>query len=215
MKKSRNLTKIIAFCIISTLFLLCSCTKKPKNDIEDATIISTLNTTETNENVKPSDVITNNYTNTFFYEIKNTYSSRAEVEAEMEALQKEYLKFEVGKDSDARIKATETYTQYMKILGEWLDKYPPEDAEILAEKERLLNQYVFFQKEDLYIAENNLERNPPDEAAENLARAKENYNKAVKVQKQYDAGEITIDMALEILNVPPSKMLNEYNETTE
>ena len=87
--------------------------------------------------------------------------------------------------------------------------------EIIAEKERLLNQYVFFKEEDLYIAENNLEKNSPEEAAKELDRAKENYKKAVDVQKQYEAKEITIDDALEKLNIPPSKMLQKYYEQNE
>lgn len=152
---------------------------------------------------------------TFSYPIKSFYSSREEVKAEKEAITKSYYQFEVGKDFQTKEKAKETYRNYMKIMSEWLDRYPPEEDEILAEKERLLKQKVLFEKDDLYIAENNLADNPPEKAEELLKKARENYEKAVKVQKLYDAGEITIDDALEKLNIPPSKMLQDYYEQNE
>lgn len=176
-----------------------------ENNNSSMTISSTLKLT----------TFVDNNTEPFSYPIKDFYSSRKEIEAEKDAITKSYYQFEVGKDSQTREKAKETYRNYMKIMSGWLDRYPPEEDEILAEKERLLKQKVFFEKDDLYIAENNLANNSPEKAEEILKKARENYENAVEVQKLYDAGEITIDEALEKLNIPPSKMLQEYYEQHE
>lgn len=208
MKKQSLIVIFIGVVTLGVLLTGCSNNNKAENTVS-TTIADSIHVNQT------TNEISNNKSAIFSYPIKDFYSSREEVEAEKDAITKSYYQFEVGKDSRTKEKAKETYRSYMKIMGEWLDKYPPEEDEIIAEKERLLNQYVFFKEEALYIAENNLEKNSPEEAAKELDRAKENYKKAVDVQKQYEAKEITIDDALEKLNIPPSKMLQKYYEQLE
>lgn len=197
MKKQSLIVIFIGVVALGVLLTGCSNNNKVENTVSTTTELS------------------NNKSGIFSYPIKDFYSSREEVEAEKDAITKSYYQFEVGKDSQTKEKAKETYRDYMKIMGEWLDKYPPEEDEIMAEKERLLEHHIFFREESLYIAENNLEGSPPEEAAKKLDRAKENYEKAVDVQKQYKSKEITIDEALEKLNIPPSKMLQKYYEQLE
>lgn len=197
MKKQSLIVIFIGVVALGVLLTGCSNNNKVENTVSTTTELS------------------NNKSGIFSYPIKDFYASREEVEAEKDAITKSYYQFEVGKDSRTKEKAKETYRDYMKIMGEWLDKYPPEEDEIMAEKERLLEHHIFFREESLYIAENNLEGSPPEEAAKKLDRAKENYKKAVDVQKQYEAKEITIDEALEKLNIPPSKMLQKYYEQLE
>ena len=208
MKKQSLIVIFIEVATLGVLLTGCSNNNKAENTVS-TTIAYNIHVNQT------TNELSNNKSKIFSYPIKDFYSSREEIEAEKDAITKSYYQFEVGKDSQTKEKAKETYRSYMKIMGEWLDKYPPEEDEIIAEKERLLNQYVFFKEEDLYIAENNLEKNSPEEAAKELDRAKENYKKAVDVQKQYEAKEITIDDALEKLNIPPSKMLQKYYEQNE
>lgn len=211
---------IIAFIGVVTLIVLltgCSNSKNAENTVSTTNqnaVKDIYNSTTANSIYvkQTTNELSNNNYEVFSYPIKDFYESREEVEKEIDAIQESYLTFKVGKDSNTCTKAKEIYAGYMKTMQTWLDMYPPESQEIIAEKERLLNQYVFFKEEALYIAENNLEKNSPEEAAKELDRAKENYKKAVDVQKQYEAKEITIDDALEKLNIPPSKMLQEYYE---
>ena len=208
MKKQSLIVIFIGVVTLGVLLTGCSNNNKAENTVI-TTIADSIHVNQT------TNELSKNKSEIFSYPIKDFYSSREEIEAEKDAIIKSYYQFEVGKDSQTKEKAKETYRNYMKIMSEWLDRYPPEEDEIIAEKERLLNQYVFFKEEALYIAENNLEKNSPEEAAKELDRAKENYKKAVDVQKQYEAKEITIDEALEKLNIPPSKMLQKYYEQLE
>ncbi len=215
-KRNFTVTAIILVCTLILLLSACS-------NNSDTEITQTTNkTVEENNNNSDAEASlasaqatsADNNVEVFSYPIKDFYSSREEIEAEKEALSTSYYKFEVGKDLQTREKAEEAYKNYMKILGEWLDKYPPDEKDILAEKERLLKQNLIFEKDDLYVAENNLANNPPEKAEEILKKAKEDYEKAVEVQERYDAGEITIDEALEQLSIQPSKMLEEYYSQT-
>ncbi len=165
---------IVIFIEVVTLgFLLTGCSNNNKAENTFSTTIAySIHVKQT------TNELSNNKSKIFSYPIKDFYSSREEVEKEIDAIQESYLTFKVGKDSNTCTKAKETYTEYMKTMQTWLDMYPPESQEIMAEKERLLTQYVFFKEEALYIAENNLEKNSPEEAAKELDRAKENYKKA-------------------------------------
>ncbi|MGN0527043.1 MAG: hypothetical protein ACI4IF_06365 [Acutalibacteraceae bacterium] len=205
---------VLSLVIVTLVILLTGCSNN--NNTQNAIDSTSQNVVKDNENSTIANELSDNGNEVFSYPIKDSYSSREEIEAEKDAITKSYLSFKVGKDTDTCTKAKETYNEYMKTMQTWLDKYPPESQEIMAEKERLLNQFVFFEEEALYVAENNLEKNSPDEAAKELDRAEKNYQKAVDVQKQYKDGEITIDEALEILDIPPSKMLqNYYEQNTE
>ena len=174
-------------------------------------------TTKVEAQAATASVVTGkqNESSIFVYELKEHYSSREEVEKEIELIQECYLMFKVGKDSDTCNKAKETYNDYMKTMEKWLEKFPPESAEILAEKERLLEHYVYFCKESVHNAEKNVKGLPQEELTEELQRAKDNYSKAKDVQNRYKNNEISIDEAIEKLGIPQSKKLQKYYEQLE
>lgn len=215
----RNFTVTVIILVCTLILLLSACSNNSDTEITQTTN-KTVEENNTNSDAESSfasaqTTSIDNNSAVFSYPIKDFYSSREEIEAEKEALSTSYYKFEVGKDLHTRENAEEAYKNYMKILGEWLDKYPPSEKDILAEKERLLKQNLIFEKDDLYVAENNLANNPPEKAEEILKKAKEDYENAKLTLEQYNNGEITIDDALEKANIANSKLLEKYYEQIE
>ncbi len=152
------------------------------------------------ENISAEDN-TNSDTTQFIYDLKKTYTSRDEIKQELDRLETAYYNFIVNKNIEARNAAEKKYDECEKILFEWLERFPPDDAEILKQKENLLNQKVFFDKEDLFVAEKNLANDSPDIAKEKLEYAKKEYEHSCSVSKAYENGEITIEEALDKLGL--------------
>lgn len=215
----RNFTVTVIILVCTLILLLSACSNNSDTEITQTTN-KTVEENNTNSDAESSSASAqatsiDNNSAVFSYPIKDFYSSREEIEAEKEALSTSYYKFEVGKDLHTRENAEEAYKNYMKILGEWLDKYPPSEKDILSEKERMLNQNLTFAKDDLSYAKRSYEKNPTPENKEKVERFEKNYENAKFTLEQYNNGEITIDDALEKENIATSKLLEQYYEQIE
>ncbi len=151
----------------------------------------------------------------FSYTLKSEYKSREEVLTEKENLKVYYLDYCVNKTAEEIDFADTSYKNLLKTLNDWLYIFPPSDSEILTEKERMLEQAIFFKEEDLMFAKNSYKNNPTSEKYEKIKRLKEIYNNAEKVLKEYKKGKITIDEALEKLEVQNSRTLENYYKQIE
>ncbi len=132
----------------------------------------------------------------FEFNLKENYSSREEVLAEDKRLTDAYYAYEVGKSADEYKDDFEEYKSLQKVLGIELLKFPPSDEEILAQKEKRLNQRVWGYEEDIFYYEKN--ENKDEQVLNNI---KTLYNQAVSVRDDYNSGKITIDKALEELGI--------------
>lgn len=132
----------------------------------------------------------------FEFNLKENYSSREEVLAEDKRLTDAYYAYEVGKSADEYKDAFEEYKSLQKVLGIELLKFLPSDEEILAQKEKRLNQRVWGYEEDIFYYEKN--ENKDEQVLNNI---KTLYNQAVSVRDDYNSGKITIDKALEELGI--------------
>ncbi len=139
-----------------------------------------------------------NGTETFSYEIKEKYSSRAEIEAESERLESVYLQYIVEKNEELNEQANEIYNKRNKELYYLLKKIPCSDEDILKEKERMIEQDVFFEKDFVIYAE---------KMVLDKEEQKKIYEAAKAVEDSYKKGEITIDEALFKLNITMSTNL--------
>ena len=150
-----------------------------------------------------SDLSFKENTEVFSFELKQSFSSRKEVLEEEERLEKAYTAYiNDCYDDELVVKSKEVLFELVDKLDKELEKFPPSEAEILKEKEDKLNYEVYyydFSLKDLYA----LWQADPDnqEKKQYYLDEKERLAFAQKVQQQYLNGEITIDEALEKLNV--------------
>ena len=205
---------IIILCIIlltsvGSIFLLKSNNKKenqPTSDTSSYADFVSRTETENTMNKAPEK---------FSYTLKSEYKSRDEVLSEIESLKVYYLDYCVNKTAEEIDFADASYKSLSKTLNDWLYIFPPSDLEILTEKERMLEQSVFFKKENLTFDKNSFRKNPTSENYDKIKSSKDAYDNAAKVLKEYEKEKITIDETLEKLGVQNSRTLENYYKQIE
>ncbi len=206
-----SLAAILVVCSVSCVLVFCnSDTGNSQLKETDKGIETTESKKQSTENVNVSVSVQeklsaeDNLKSTatqFTYVLKETYKSRNEIKQELDSLERAYYNFIVNKDTETKNAAEKKYIECEKILFEWLNRFSPDDEEILKEKEHLLDQKVFFDKEDLFMVEKTFDKYPPDTAKEKLEYAKKEYEHSCSVSEAYKNGEITIDEALEKIGI--------------
>lgn len=152
----------------------------------------------------------------FNFTIQETYSSREEILKEKDALENAYYDYLVGRRTDDTVAEHEKYMQLSNELHSMLYVYPPSENEILSEKERMLNEKVFFHEDDYENYKKGIDdKDLTDEEKQTRENLYKNYLKASEVKNNYNSGELTIDEALELLKIEPSRLLLSYYEQIE
>lgn len=152
----------------------------------------------------------------FNFTIQETYSSREAILKEKDALENAYYDYLVGRRTVDTVAEREKYMQLSNELHSMLYVYPPSKNEILSEKERMLNEKVFFYEDDYENYKKGIDDNDlTNEEKQTREKLYENYLKALEVKNNYNFGEITIDEALEILKIEPSRLLLSYYDQIE
>lgn len=194
----------ILIVIITTFIITISKNTAKSTDIIDSTpnntlsIISSDNTTLVEE---------------FNFTIQETYSSREEILKEKDALEDAYYDYLVGRRTVDTVAEHEKYIQLSNELHSMLYVYPPSENDILFEKERMLNENIFFHEDDYYNYKKGIDdKDLTDEERQTREKLHENYLKALEVKNNYNSGELTIDEALDILKIEPSRLLLSYYE---
>lgn len=140
-------------------------------------------------------------TDVFSFELKESFSSRKEVLREKERLSEAYSTYKNDcYDEKLLTKAFETLSELQDKLDKELEKFPPDEAEILEEKEMKLDyevNYLELSLSTLYA----VWQDDPDnqEKKQYYLDEKENLAFAQKIKQQYSDGKISIDQALEAL----------------
>lgn len=209
--KKHNKT-ILIFSILITLVIICTVIgiKKDKSNLTNAEN-HIENTTTTITTTESMTLISN-----FEFSLAETYSSREEILKEQDALEDYYYEYLVGRKTKDTMDVREEYFKIDAELHSMLYVYPPTEEEILAEKERMLKSEI------LYHADNyqNYKKGIKDEdltfkEKNEKQKLYEEYLEASKIQSNYETGEITIDEALEILNLEPTRLLLSYYDQIE
>ena len=152
----------------------------------------------------------------FNFTIQETYSSREEILKEKDALENAYYDYLVGRRTDDTVAEHEKYMQLSNELHSMLYVYPPSENEILSEKERMLNEKVFFHEDDYENYKKGIDdKDLTDEEKQTRENLYKNYLKASEVKNNYNSGELTIDEALDLLKIEPSRLLLSYYEQIE
>lgn len=180
---------------------------------------SDVNTTET----KPTETTTNTdnknnviVENDFDFQIKGTYNSRKAVLNEIDKLRDAYYNFEAGKSYEEVESAKKLYNQYLAELNALLFVYPPSEQEILEEKEKMLNSRVELCKQDYFYYKNGIDDSKLNESEKKQKQKYfDEYQFVSSIQNEYIAGKITIDEALETLEIKPSSTLKIYYDQIE
>lgn len=152
----------------------------------------------------------------FNFTIQETYSSREEILKEKDALENAYYDYLVGRRSDDTVAEHEKYMQLSNELHSMLYVYPPSENEILSEKERMLNEKVFFNEDDYKNYKKGIDdKDLTDKERQTRKNLYENYLKALEVKNNYTTSKLTIDEALDILEIEPSRLLLSYYNQIE
>lgn len=197
----------ILIVILTTFIITISKNTAKSTDIIDSTpnntlsIISSDNTTLVEE---------------FNFTIQEIYSSREEILKEKDALEDAYYDYLVGRRTVDTVAEHEKYMQLSNELHSMLYVYPPSENEILSEKERMLNEKVFFHEDDYENYKKGIDdKDLTDEEKQTRENLHKNYLKASEVKNNYNSGELTIDEALDLLKIEPSRLLLSYYEQIE
>lgn len=152
----------------------------------------------------------------FNFTIQETYSSREEILKEKDALENAYYDYLVGRRTDDTVAEHEKYMQLSNELHSMLYVYPPSENEILSEKERMLNEKVFFHEDDYENYKKGIDdKDLTDKERQTRKNLYENYLKALEVKNNYTTSKLTIDEALDILEIEPSRLLLSYYNQIE
>ena len=152
----------------------------------------------------------------FNFTIQETYSSREEILKEKDALENAYYDYLVGRRTDDTVAEHEKYMQLSNELHSMLYVYPPSENEILSEKERMLNEKVFFNEDDYKNYKKGIDdKDLTDKERQTRKNLYENYLKALEVKNNYTTSKLTIDEALDILEIEPSRLLLSYYNQIE
>lgn len=152
----------------------------------------------------------------FNFTIQETYSSREEILKEKDALENAYYDYLVGRRTDDTVAEHEKYMQLSNELHSMLYVYPPSENEILSEKERMLNEKVFFNEDDYKNYKKGIDdKDLTDKERQTRKNLYENYLKALEVKNNYTTSKLTIDEALDLLKIEPSRLLLSYYEQIE
>ena len=161
-------------------------------------------TNSSNSSTKATAHFTNSETAPFQYNLKATYSSRAELLNEKENLGKSFEEFVAINENNenARAAARKTLEELDGIINEKLKKYPPSDEEVLEAKEQLMKEKIVF-KEDFYRDSSDYLKTSPDNTSyiQNYEIYKADYEEAKKIEYKYKSGDLTIDQALSQLGI--------------
>lgn len=152
----------------------------------------------------------------FEFSLAETYTSREEILKEREALEIFYYDYQVGRRREEYSDEYEKYVNLDNELYSMLYIYPPSEQEILDEKERMLNEKVAACMESLSFSKKYADsHNLTNEEKERIEELYKEYIEASEIKDNYDSGKITIDTALEILEVEPTRLLLSYYEQIE
>ena len=152
----------------------------------------------------------------FNFTIQETYSSREEILKEKDSLENAYYDYLVGRRTDDTVAEHEKYMQLSNELHSMLYVYPPSENEILSEKERMLNEKVFFNEDDYKNYKKGIDdKDLTDKERQTRKNLYENYLKALEVKNNYTTSKLTIDEALDILEIEPSRLLLSYYNPIE
>lgn len=197
----------ILIVILTTFIITISKNTAKSTDIIDSTpnntlsIISSDNTTLVEE---------------FNFTIQEIYSSREEILKEKDALEDAYYDYLVGRRTVDTVAEHEKYMQLSNELHSMLYVYPPSENEILSEKERMLNEKVFFHEDDYENYKKGIDdKDLTDEEKQTRENLYKNYLKALEVKNNYTTSKLTIDEALDILEIEPSRLLLSYYNQIE
>lgn len=190
--KTRFIIVALAILCFSVLFAAC----RDENNSEWKNSLS-------NSQVNSSTSIPKENKEVFSFDLKESFSSREEIFEEEERLRKAFTEYiNDCYDDELRAKSKELLFELGDKLDKELEKFPPSEAEILNKKEEKLDyevNYLELSLSTLYA----VWQDDPDnqEKKQYYLDEKENLAFAKKIQQQYLNGEITIDEALEKLEI--------------